>query len=191
MLLGGLGAGLLDFSLSTVLGLALAGVPGALGAGLGAVDGAGLGMGAGLGAALTVGFSVSEPTLPVLAGLTEPSPLAVRGAGLTTVTVRSCIVCEFGWANRAAVLTTVVIEVAAEAINGLGSLTLDSTGGPTHCSERGCSGSSVLRFLHTSRETGCPGLSASDGVEAFLFGEPDLSTPKSSGCVWKEAFIEG
>lgn len=87
MLLGGLGAGLLDFSLSTVLAFALAGVPGALGAGLGAVEGAGLGIGAGLGAALTVGFS--EPTLPVLAGLTEPSPLAVLGAGLTAAMVRS------------------------------------------------------------------------------------------------------
>lgn len=131
MLLGGLGAGLFDFSLSTVLGLALAGVPGALGAGLGAVEGAGLGIGAGLGAALTVGFK--ELTLPVLAGLTDPSPLAVRGVGLTAVTVRSCVVCVLDWANRATVvLTTVVIEVAAEAINGLGSLALESTGGPTH-----------------------------------------------------------
>lgn len=135
MLLGGLGAGLFDFSLSTVppLGLALAGVPGALGAGLGAVEGAGLGMGAGLGAALTVGFK--ELTLPALAGLTDPSPLAVRGVGLTAATVRSCcpVVWLLDWANSATVvLTTVVIEVAAEAINGLGSLALDSTGGPTH-----------------------------------------------------------
>jgi hypothetical protein len=93
VLLGGLGAGLLDFSLSAVPGFALAGVPGALGAGLGAVDGAGLGMGAGLGAALT-GVGFNEDTLPVLAGLTEPSPLAVLGAGLTAaVTIRcSCIV---------------------------------------------------------------------------------------------------
>lgn len=92
MLLGGLGAGLLHFSLSALLGFVLAGVPGALGAGLGAVDGAGLGMGAGLGAALTdVGFN--EHTLPVLAGRPEPpSPLAVPGAGLTAVTVRcSCV----------------------------------------------------------------------------------------------------
>ena len=88
MLLGGLGAGLFDFSLS-IVGLALAGVPGALGAGLGAVEGAGLGMGAGLGAALTVaGFN--ELALPALAGRTEPSPLAVLGAGLTAVAVRSC-----------------------------------------------------------------------------------------------------
>lgn len=137
MLLGGLGAGLFDFSLSTVppppLALALAGVPGALGAGLGAVEGAGLGMGAGLGAALTVGFN--EPTLPALAGLTDPSPLAVRGVGLTAATVRSCcpVVWLLDWANSATVVfTTVVIEVAAEAINGLGSLALDSTGGPTH-----------------------------------------------------------
>lgn len=93
MLLGGLGAGLLDFSLSNVLALALAGVPGALGAGLGAVESAGLGMGAGLGAALTVGFN--ELTLPVLAGLMEPSPLAVLGAGLTAVTIRSCV-CVLG-----------------------------------------------------------------------------------------------
>lgn len=170
-----------------MLGLALAGVPGALGAGLGAVEGAGLGMGAGLGAALTVGFS--ELTLPVLAGLTEPSPLAVRGVGLTAVTVRSCVVCVFDWANRATVvLTTVVIEVAAEAINGLGSLTLERTGGPTHCNDSGC-GSSVLRFLQTSSETGWPEFSVNDGVGAFLLGEPDLSTPRSSGCVWKEVLI--
>lgn len=91
MLLGGLGAGLLHFSLSVLLGFVLAGVPGALGAGLGAVDGAGLGMGAGLGAALT-GVGFSEHTLPVLGGRTEPSPLALPGAGLTAVTVRcSCV----------------------------------------------------------------------------------------------------
>lgn len=87
VLLGGLGAGLFDFSLSTVE-FALAGVPGALGgAGLGAADGTGLGIGAGLGAELGVGFW--ELTLPVLAGLTDPSPLAVLGAGLMEVTVRS------------------------------------------------------------------------------------------------------
>lgn len=81
----------MDFSLSAVLGLfGLAGVPGALGAGLGAVEGAGLGIGAGLGAALT-GVGLSEHILPVLPGRTEPSPLAVLGAGLTTVTVRSCV----------------------------------------------------------------------------------------------------
>ena len=168
----------MDFSLSTVLGLALAGVPGALGAGLGAVEGAGLGIGAGLGAALIVGLK--ELTLPVLAGLTDPSPLAVLGAGLTAVTIRSCELWLIGWASRAAVLTTVVIDVAAEAISGLGSLTLDRTGGPTHCRDNG-SGSSVLRFLQTSRDTGCPGFSVNDGVGAFLFGEPDLSTPRSSG----------
>lgn len=86
MLLGGLGAGLLDFSLSVLSLLVLdkeafAGVPGALGAGLGAAEGTGLGIGVGLGAVLAVGFC--ELTLPVLAGRTDPSPLAVRGAGLT------------------------------------------------------------------------------------------------------------
>lgn len=78
-------------SLSALLGFVLAGVLGALGAGLGAVDGAGLGMGAGLGAALN-GAGFREHTLPVLAGRTELSPLAIPGAGLTTVTVRcSCV----------------------------------------------------------------------------------------------------
>lgn len=54
-------------------------------------------------------------------------------------------------------LTTVVIDVAADAINGLGSLTLESIGGPTHCKDNGCGcdcGSSVRRFLDTSRATG-------------------------------------
>ena len=95
MLLGGRGAGLLDLSLS-----GLAGVPGALGAGEGAVDG-GAGDGAAEFCAWGVGVTESggatvvvllvvllvvlgmEPTLPADEGRTEPSPLAVRGAGLT------------------------------------------------------------------------------------------------------------
>lgn len=86
-------------------------------------------------------------------------------------------------------LTTVVMDVAAEAISGLGSLTLERTGGPTDCKDNGC-GSSVLRFLQTSNETGWPlALSHNKGVGAFLFGEPDLSTPRSSGCVWKAVVI--
>lgn len=83
-----------------------------------------------------------------------------------------------------------VIEVAAEAIKGLGSLTRDRTGGPTHCKGSGCS-SSVLRFLQTSRDTGWPEFSVNEGVGAFRFGELDLSTPRSSGCVWKVVFIGG
>lgn len=92
VLLGGRGAGLFDFSLS-IVEFALAGVPGALGAGLGTIDGAGLGtgaglgIGAGLGAELGVGFK--ELTLPVLEGRTDSSPLVARGAGLTEVTTRS------------------------------------------------------------------------------------------------------
>lgn len=42
--------------------------------------------------------------------------------------------------------------------------------------------------MHTSRETGWPEFSVNEGVGAFLLGEPDLSIPRSSGCVWKEAF---
>lgn len=138
MLLGGLaGAGLLDLSLS-----ALAGVPGALGAGLGAVEGAGeaaveLAVGRGVGVtdraggftALLLVLPVldSEPTLPADEGRTEPSPLAVRGAGLTEGTFTWLWL--LGCVNNA-VLTTVVIDVAAEAMSGLGSLTLESTGEP-------------------------------------------------------------
>lgn len=85
----GLGAGLFDFSLSVVVGFILAGVPGALGAGLGAaLVGAGLEVGAGLGAVLVgvaLVIGLSELTLPVLAGLMDPSPLSVLGAGLRQV----------------------------------------------------------------------------------------------------------
>lgn len=135
-MLGGLGAGLLDFSLSVVIVLSFDEVPGALDAGLGAATGC-----AGLGTALEVGFVVefSELTLPLLAGLIEPSPLSVRGAGLSEVNVResSVLLLLFGCASMTAALTTVEIVVAAEAINGLGSLTLERTDGPTHCNESG------------------------------------------------------
>lgn len=64
-----------------------------------------------------------EPTLPAEEGRTEPSPLPVRGAGLTEGTLTWLLDCE-----RSAVFTTVVIDVAAEAISGLGSLTRESKG---------------------------------------------------------------
>lgn len=49
------------------------------------------------------------------------------------------------------------MEVAAEAIRGVGSVSLERTaGGPTHWRDNNGCGSSSLRFLQISRDTACP-----------------------------------
>lgn len=85
-------------------------------------------VGTGDGADEGAGEAEGAAVPPADEGRREPSPLAVRGAGLTEGT--------FTWlwllgCSDNDGFTTVVIDVAAEAISGDGSLTLDNCGEAT------------------------------------------------------------